>query len=321
MAILALGGFFTLLARESRKLLSEYDNASWSKTGRTQHRFGQSGTNISLLTKSLIAPPYKIYTTDFDVEISAQKLCEEFYGNGEIFLRRQKQLTELIANSDRLTPLPNSIKSSDDLLVTLLLDQSGSLTGAALQHLVLAVDRTARQISDSKFAFEILGFTTRSWRGGASRKLWALNGKPSKPGRLCDLMHIVYKNLAESYEATFPNMTVMLEDDIRRENIDGEALLWAHSRYEKSGKKKWICVVLSDGAPVDDSTLASNTSTFLQEHLLSVTSELQAKPEVQILGLGIGVSIGQCYSNSIQVEDANELKHLLVPEIMKLISA
>jgi cobaltochelatase CobT len=318
-AILAIGGVFTAVIRKARRLLTEQSKTSWSKTGRTLRRFGQNGTNISLLTKDLVAPPYKIYMTDFDIEISAQKLCEEFYGNDEAFSNKQKQLKELVAKSANLAHLPSSMKKSDDLFVTLLVDHSGSLTGDALQHLVLAVDRATNQISGSKIAFEILGFTTRSWKGGSSRKLWVSNGKPESPGRLSDLMYIVYKDASENYAAVRPHMTVMLEDDIRRENIDGEALLWAHSRFKKSEKKKWVCIVLSDGAPVDDSTLSANIGSILEDHLQSTIRNFETNPDLNVFGFGIGNHLGRYYRHFVQVENAQDLVEKLTMEVMKQI--
>jgi cobaltochelatase CobT len=317
IAVIILGAILTILSTQIRKLLSEQSTiSSWSKSGRTKRGFGQSGTSISELTKTLVKPPYKIYTTEFDVEISSQKLSWEFYAESDLQLKRQTQLREIIAQTDTATTTIAPLKNSETLLITFLIDHSGSLKSDGLEHLVQSVDRAARFVSAGNISFEILGFTTRSWQGGRSRKLWVNEGKPQNPGRLCDLMYIVYKDALENYETAFQNLAVMLEDDVRRENIDGEAILWAHSRFEKSSKKKWICVVVSDGAPVDDSTLSVSTSALLEEHLLSVVKELEAQPELLIFGFGIGCDVSRFYPNSTQVDNVGLLVEKFATEVM-----
>lgn len=211
---------------------------------------------------------YEIYTTEFDEEIKASDLVSE---KERVLLAQfmQKQLTDHaqhITKPDDLRSIFNT-SSLKNACVTLLLDNSGSLRGMPLHLMVTTVMITAEALNSANIPFEVLGFTTRQWKGGQSRKKWLENGRPMNPGRLNDLRHIQYKTIGESWNTAKPNLGVMMKEGLLKENIDGEAVLWAHKRQQAIGMGRRIIIKMSDGAPIDDSTMVSNPDNYLKDHL------------------------------------------------------
>jgi len=271
----------TIVIKQIRGEVSKI-NAYQTRVRPETRAFGRSGKNISALTKQLISPPYKAYTTEFDVEVPAQNLAKEIYSDGD-WQDQKRKLRDMIASNKGSHGEPRLGGPRSKAPVTILVDHSGSFRGdAALRDVATAVYEAARVLDDGQIPFEILGYTTRSWKGGSSRELWASHAKPHHPGRLCDVMYIVYKSFEDNFKDTYENMALMLEPMIRRENIDGEALLWAHSRFEKFGFSNWLCVVISDGIPADDSTILTNPTSLLLEHLEYVRGQLAQMPNVSI---------------------------------------
>lgn len=253
------------------------------------------------LSKSVteIAPnSYYAYTTRFDEIIDASKLADQaellgLYKHVSAFSASFKKLfgTELTAKLSNFrseTPVP-------PLAVTLLVDNSGSMRGQRIIDVAAWCLLIVEWMDRLGIPTEILGFTTRAWKGGQSRELWLANGKPWNPGRLNDLRHLVYKSFSASAEISAPNFGVMAREGLLKENIDGEALLWAASRLENHPAKKKILFVLSDGAPVDDSTLSVNPGNFLEKHLRSVISELSTRMALY----AIGSNAATYYKNSV----------------------
>jgi cobalamin biosynthesis protein CobT len=272
----------------------------------TRQRYGGNGTNIGTVTASLIDAPYRAYTTNFDVEISSEQLCAEVRDFAPVWSPVLDEWRDA-AQSIRIPAEFNVGRiPKAALLVTLLVDHSGSVRGDKARRMAAAVDSGALRFEDLNIKSEIIGFTTRSWHGGNSRKIWLADGKPQNPGRLCDLMYVLYKSWDQPYAARRAHLGVMTVDDIQRENLDGEAVRYAHARYRASGRKRWVCVVLSDGAPVDDSTLMSNKNTILDEHIRATVALLSADSDVTVAGLGIGCSVGGYYPVSDSAADPGD---------------
>jgi cobaltochelatase CobT len=272
---------------ETKRLVSE--------SRRTRQSYGGSGTKIGALTASVLEAPYRAYTTQFDVEITSEQLTAEVTNFAPIWLpslAEWRDATQSIRNPAEfdLARLPKT-----SLLVTLLVDHSGSVRGDKASAMAAAIDSVMLRLEDLNIKSEVIGFTTRSWQGGRSRKIWLADGKPQNPGRLCDLMYVLYKTFDQTYASRRMHLGVMKVDDIHRENVDGEALLYAHARYRTSGCKRWVCVVLSDGAPVDDSTLMSNDGAILDKHAKATIATLSASADVTLAGLGIGCSVSDYY--------------------------
>jgi cobaltochelatase CobT len=273
----------------------------------TLQPYGGSGTKIGALTASVLQAPYHAYTTEFDVEISSERLTAEVKHFAPIWLPvldEWRDATQTTRAPAELT-IPKPRKAS--LLVTLLVDHSGSVRGDKARCMAAAVDSVALRLEDLKIKFEIVGFTTRSWRGGNSRKIWLADGKPQNPGRLCDLMYVLYKTSDQTYASQREYLGVMTVDDIHRENVDGEALLYTQARYQASGCKSWVCIVLSDGAPVDDSTLLSNKNKILDEHIRATIANLSADSDIVVAGLGIGHTVHGYYPVSESAEAPAEI--------------
>ena len=167
---------------------------------------------------------------------------------------------------------------------------------------------------------EILGFTTREWKGGNSKKKWESHGKPSFPGRLNDLLHIIYKDADCKWSNCKKNLGLVLKEGLLKENIDGEALTWAYRRLNLRREKKKILIVISDGAPVDDSTLSTNTPDILDNHLKDIVNQIQKKNRVQLLAIGIGHDVSKYYSNAFIIEDVDSLGEVIIENLSKMLS-
>jgi cobaltochelatase CobT len=206
-----------------------------------------------------------------------------------------------------MTPLSYKQETDTDFrdtVVTLLIDNSGSMRGRPIGIAAISADILARTLERCGVKVEILGFTTRAWKGGQAREKWIQAGKPEKPGRLNDLRHIVYKNADAPWRRARKNLGLMLREGILKENIDGEALLWAHNRLMARNEQRRILMVISDGAPVDDSTLSVNAGNYLEVHLKRVIEWIERVSPVELLAIGIGHDVTRYYRRAVTIVDA-----------------
>jgi len=202
--------------------------------------------------------------------------------------------------------------------VTLLIDNSGSMRGRPITIAAMSTDILARTLERCGVQVEILGFTTRAWKGGASREKWLSDGKPPAPGRLNDLRHIIYKDAESPWRHARANLGLMLREGLLKENIDGEGLLWAYSRLMARREQRKIMMVISDGAPVDDSTLSANQGNYLEEHLRRVIDYIETKTPVQLIAIGIGHDVTRYYRRAVTLIDAEELGGAITEKLAEL---
>ena len=205
-----------------------------------------------------------------------------------------------------------------DTIVTLLLDNSGSMRGRPITIAAVTADILARTLERCGVKVEILGFTTKAWKGGQSREAWQLAGKPDKPGRLNDLRHIIYKAGDIPYRRARRSLGLMLREGILKENIDSEALLWAHNRLLARHEDRQILMVISDGAPVDDSTLSANSGNYLEKHLRQVIAMIQERSPVELLAIGIGHDVTRYYERAVTITDAEQLGGAVMTQLADL---
>jgi cobaltochelatase CobT len=229
------------------------------------------------------------------------------------------KLTRIITNSNNsLSYKKEKEIKFEDTTVTLLIDNSGSMRGKPIMIAALTTDMIAATLEKCKIKVEILGFTTKAWKGGKTREYWLNNGKMKNPGRLNDLRHIVYKSADQNSKKSKINLGLMLKEGLLKENIDGEALLWASSRLSKRPESRKILIVISDGAPVDDSTLSVNNSNYLEKHLKSTILSIEERSKIELLAIGIGHNVGQYYSKAITIHDVEELGGIMFDKIETL---
>jgi len=207
-----------------------------------------------------------------------------------------------------------------DTLVTLLIDNSGSMRGRPISVAAICADILSRTLERCSVKVEILGFTTKNWKGGKSREKWNLNNKPAKPGRLNDLRHIIYKSADQSWRQSNQNLGLMLKEGLLKENIDGEALMWAFKRISKRKEERKILMVISDGAPVDDSTLSVNSGDYLEKHLRHVVKLIEENSNIEVLAVGIGHDVTRYYKKAIKITDVQELGDVMINQLAKLFS-
>ena len=205
-----------------------------------------------------------------------------------------------------------------DTIVTLLIDNSGSMRGRPITIAAICADILSRTLERCAVKVEILGFTTKNWKGGQSREFWNKKGKPKNPGRLNDLRHIVYKGADTHWRQAKNNLGLMLKEGLLKENIDGEAISWAFSRIKKRKEERKILMVISDGAPVDDSTLSVNSGDFLEKHLKKMVKFIEDKTEIEILAIGIGHDVSRYYNRAIKITDVNELGDVMISQLSTL---
>ncbi len=205
-----------------------------------------------------------------------------------------------------------------DTVVTLLLDNSGSMRGRPISIAAISADVMARTLERCGVKTEILGFTTRAWKGGQSREAWLAGGKPAHPGRLNDLRHIVYKKADEPYRRARKNLGLMMREGLLKENIDGEALLWAHTRLLARPEDRRILMVISDGAPVDDSTLSVNSAGYLELHLRRVIDWIEKQSPVQLVAIGIGHDVTRYYRRAVTIMDVEQLAGTMIEQLAGL---
>jgi cobaltochelatase CobT len=303
---------------------------------------------------------YKQYTREFDQVIKAEDLCEiaelrqlrtqldlklsKLKGvsrkHMNNFLRKltsyqqrswEHNLEDGIIDTGRLPVLvanPNYLEyhkrekeaKNIDTVVTLLLDNSGSMRGRPITVAAMSAEILARTLESVGIKVEILGFTTAEWKGGKSRKKWIDSGSQQNPGRLNDLRHIIYKPADMGWKRARRNLGLMLKEGILKENIDGEAVAWAHNRLALRPEKRRILMVISDGAPVDDSTISANTPSYLDNHLREVIANLEAKPNVELVAIGIGHDVTRYYSHAVTIREIDELGNTMFAELAGMFS-
>ncbi len=301
---------------------------------------------------------YKVFTRQFDETVEAEELCDaEELTRLRNFLDQQLQPVQglvsrlanklqrlLLAQQNRswefdleegildparlsrvvIDPLhPLAFKHERDMqfrdtVFTLLLDNSGSMRGRPIMVAAMCADILARTLERCAVKVEILGFTTRAWKGGQSRERWIADGKPAHPGRLNDLRHIIYKAADKPWRRTKRNLGLMMREGLLKENIDGEALIWAYQRLMARSEQRRILMVISDGAPVDDSTLSVNAGNYLERHLRQVIHEIEAKSPVEITAIGIGHDVTRYYKRAVTIVDAEQLGGAMTEQLMAL---
>jgi cobaltochelatase CobT len=205
-----------------------------------------------------------------------------------------------------------------DTVVTLLIDNSGSMRGRSISLAAICTDIIGSTLERCQVKTEILGFTTKHWKGGDSKKLWVINGNSANPGRLNDLRHIIYKSADNSWRRSRKYFGAMLREGLLKENVDGEALAWSHDRLLKRPEERKILIVISDGAPVDDSTLSANREDFLDTHLREIITKIEKESPVELQAIGIGHDVTKYYKNALTINRAEELGEVLLEELTKL---
>jgi cobaltochelatase CobT len=219
------------------------------------------------------------------------------------------------------TPLSFKVEKDTefrDTVVTLLLDNSGSMRGRPISIAAICADVLARTLERCNVKVEILGFTTRAWKGGQAREAWLANGRPGQPGRLNDLRHIIYKSADAPWRRTRPNLGLMMKEGLLKENIDGEALEWAHRRMLGRAESRKILMVISDGAPVDDSTLSVNPANYLEKHLRDVIAMVERRRAVELLAIGIGHDVTRYYDRAVTITDVEQLAGAMTEQLAAL---
>ena len=205
-----------------------------------------------------------------------------------------------------------------DTVVTLLIDNSGSMRGRPITIAALCADILSRTLERCSVKVEILGFTTKNWKGGKSREEWNKKNKPKNPGRLNDLRHIIYKSADTHWRQSKKNLGLMLKEGLLKENIDGEAISWAFNRLKKRKEERKVLMVISDGAPVDDSTLSVNSGDFLEKHLKKTVKLIESKSNIEILAIGIGHDVSRYYKKAIKITDVQELGDVMISKLSEL---
>jgi cobaltochelatase CobT len=301
---------------------------------------------------------YKVFTNQFDEEIDAEDLCDaEELTRLRNYLDKQLSslqgvvarlanrlqrrlmaqqnrswdfdLEEGVLDAARLTRVvidpmhPLSFKVEQDTqfrdtVVTLLLDNSGSMRGRPITVAATCADILARTLERCGVKVEILGFTTRAWKGGQAREKWLAANKPANPGRLNDLRHIIYKSADMPWRRARRNLGLMMREGLLKENIDGEALIWAHNRLLARQEQRRILMVISDGAPVDDSTLSVNSGNYLEKHLRQIITDIENRSPVELIAIGIGHDVTRYYKRAVTIVDAEELGGAMTEKLAEL---
>ncbi len=304
------------------------------------------------------APFYKVFTDAFDEVIKAEELCDAdeldrlrkyldqqmAHLTGAVSKLANRLQRRLLAQqrrhwnfdleegvldagrlsrvvTDPLRPLSYKLESDTefkDTVVTLLLDNSGSMRGRPISIAAISADILARTLERCGVKVEILGFTTKAWKGGQSREKWLQASRPQKPGRLNDLRHIIYKTADSPWRRARRNLGLMMREGLLKENIDGEALMWAHNRLIARPEERRIMMVISDGAPVDDSTLSVNSGTYLENHLRQVINWIESRSPVELIAIGIGHDVTRYYQRAVTILDAEQLGGAMTDQLASL---
>ncbi len=269
----------------------------------------QLGSHLSVITK---------LANRLQRKVMAQQRRSWEFGLEEGILDPTR-LARIVANPN-VPPSYKAEKETEfrDTVVTLLIDNSGSMRGRPIALAAMSADIISRTLERCGVKVEILGFTTRAWKGGKSRDLWMQQGRPENPGRLNDIRHIIYKGADAPMRRTRKNIGLMLKEGILKENIDGEALVWAHNRISKRGEARKIIMVISDGAPVDDSTLSVNPSNFLEADLRNVINWIENKSNIELTAIGIGHDVTRYYKKAMTIADADQLAKALIDQLADL---
>jgi cobaltochelatase CobT len=321
-------------------------------------RPGRSFRPMSDLRNDRGEPPYRAFTTQFDELIEADKLCDPqelarlrmhldqqlSHLQGVITRLANRLQRKLMAKQTRawdfdveegmldtarlsrvvvnpVYPLSYKVERETefrDTVVSLLIDNSGSMRGRPISVAAMSADILARTLERCAVKVEILGFTTRAWKGGSAREKWLADGKPANPGRLNDLRHIIYKGADEPWRRARKSLGLMLREGILKENIDGEALLWAHNRLIARSEQRRILMVISDGAPVDDSTLSVNPGNYLERHLRDVIDWIENYSPVELVAIGIGHDVTRYYRRAVTIVDAEQLGGTMMEKLTEL---
>ena len=303
-------------------------------------------------------PPYKAYGAEFDEVTDAADLCDpeeltrlRAYLDQQLsnmqgvvarlanrlqrrLLAKQNRIWEYdleegMLDAGKLTrvvidpmhPLSFKIEKDTDFrdtVVTILIDNSGSMRGRPITVAAMCADILARTLERCTVKVEILGFTTRAWKGGQSREKWLREGKPGNPGRLNDLRHIIYKSADSPWRRARKSLGLMMREGLLKENIDGEALIWAHSRLAFRPEQRRILMVVSDGAPVDDSTLSVNPGNYLEKHLRQVIDWIETQSPVELIAIGIGHDVTRYYKRAVTIVDAEQLGGVMMDKLAEL---
>jgi cobaltochelatase CobT len=301
---------------------------------------------------------YRVFTTRFDEIVTAPELCdEEELGRLRSYLDQQlvhlQGAVTKLANRLQRRLMAQQSRSWDfdqeeglldaarlarvivnpmhslsykvekdtefkDTVVSLLIDNSGSMRGRPISIAAISADILARTLERCGVKVEVLGFTTRAWKGGQAREKWLTDGRPPQPGRLNDLRHITYKQADEPWRRARRNLGLMMREGLLKENIDGEALLWAHGRLIARPEERRILMVISDGAPVDDSTLSVNSGTYLEKHLRQVIGWIEARSPVELVAIGIGHDVTRYYARAVTIMDAEQLGGTMIEQLAGL---
>ena len=207
-----------------------------------------------------------------------------------------------------------------DTLVTILIDNSGSMRGKPISVAAVCADILARTLERCSVKVEVLGFTTKHWKGGSSREKWVTNEKPRFPGRLNDLRHIIYKSADTPWRQSKNNIGLMLKEGLLKENIDGEALRWTFNKMKKRKEERKILMVISDGAPVDDSTLSTNTNDYLEIDLKNTVNSIEKFSSIELLAIGIGHDVTRYYKRAVKITDVHDLGDAMINQLTDLFS-
>lgn len=230
-----------------------------------------------------------------------------------------RKLPMLIANPNYLEYWKLEKEAeNNETIITLLLDNSGSMRGRPITVAAMSAEILAKTLESCGIKVEILGFTTVEWKGGNSRKKWLDNGSPSNPGRLNDIRHIVYKSANSPWRKARKNLGLMLKEGILKENIDGEAIIWACQRLAMRPEKRRILMVISDGAPVDDSTISANNATYLDHHLKEVIKSVEKRSDIELIAIGIGHDVTRYYSKAVKITEVDELGNVIFQQLTEL---
>ena len=318
----------------------------------------ENRSKLEELLKKVGEQEYKVYTKDFDEEVKAEELCDSeelvrLRGRLDQLMESSKNAIAKLANRlqrlllaqqnrswefdkeegqldpsklhkiivDPLTPLSFKIEKDSefkDTLVSILVDSSGSMRGRSMTTAAICADIIGSTLDRCNIKTEILGFTTKHWKGGDSRKLWLEQGKIPNPGRLNDLRHIIFKPADQAWRRGRKNLGLMLREGLLKENVDGEALMWAKNRLNKRPEQRKILMVISDGAPVDDSTLSTNSTNYLDTHLRDVIKKVETASETELIAIGIGHDVTRYYKKAVTIHRAEELGGAMLDQLTSL---
>jgi cobaltochelatase CobT len=342
----------------SNDLDADNENGEWDPQSGERMEQARAEPVVLANAEGTLAAAYRAYTTAFDTVTAAEDLCsevelirlrhkldEQLQGKTDSVARWAHRLQRLLLalqtrswqfdleegflDTSRLTrvvthPLESLAFKQEsetrfpDTVVTVLIDNSGSMRGWPIAMAAMCAEILGTVLERCGVKSEILGFTTSSWRGGQSRQKWMADGRPENPGRLTDLKHIVYKAADTPWRRSRRNLGLMLQDNLLKENIDGEALLWAHERLLARQEPRRILMVISDGAPVDDATLAVNDPFYLEKHLRSVIGFIEQRSPIELFAIGIGHDVTRYYRRSITLANPDQLGEAIVAQLTAL---